>query len=168
MNILEQLRVGHGHDIHALIPGRELRLAGVHIDTSDVGFDTHSDGDVISHALIDALAGAMADGDLGTHFPENDPEAEDARSLDFVDEFAEYVRSSGYRIINIDVFATLGTVRLRPFIERMRANLADVLDLDLSVVSVKSRSHDGLAEVGRGEACSATATVLLYKMAPGM
>ena len=68
-----QLRVGHGHDIHALTSGKEMWLGGVHVETSDKGFDTHSDGDVISHALIDALAGAMADGDLGTHFPENDP-----------------------------------------------------------------------------------------------
>jgi len=154
-------RTGLGHDIHRLVPGYPLVLGGVAID-APVGFNTHSDGDVLCHALIDALAGAIADGDLGTHFPEDDPEAEDARSLDFVREFAAYVRAAGFEIANLDSFVVLGTVKLRPHIEQMRANLADALGLDVALVSVKARSNDGLGPEGEGTACGAFANVLVY------
>src|SRR3954469_22273046 len=116
-------RTGLGHDIHRLVPGKPLILGGVDIPSS-TGFDTHSDGDVLCHALIDALAGAIADGDLGTHYPEDDPETDDARSLDFVKEFSQYVRRAGYEIENVDAFVVLGTVRLRPHIDAMRRNVA--------------------------------------------
>lgn len=154
-------RVGVGHDVHRLIAGHRLVLAGVDVP-ADVGFKTHSDGDVISHALVDALAGAIADGDLGTHFPEDDPEAEDARSLEFVREFAAHVRKGGFEIGNIDVFVVLGTVKLRPHIEQMRANLAEALGVEIEAVSVKARSNDGLGPEGEGLACGAWANVLLY------
>jgi 2-C-methyl-D-erythritol 2,4-cyclodiphosphate synthase len=129
---------------------------------SDVGFDTHSDGDVLSHALVDALAGAIADGDLGTHFPENDPDAEDARSLGFVEQFADHVAQSGYAIANVDCFVVLGPIRLRPHIDAMRANLAAALKLDVDRVSVKARSNDGIGPEGEGTACAAWANVLVY------
>jgi 2-C-methyl-D-erythritol 2,4-cyclodiphosphate synthase len=154
-------RTGIGHDVHRLFPGRELVLGGVVVST-EVGFDTHSDGDVLSHALIDALAGAIADGDLGTHYPEDDPEAENARSLDFVQEFGQYVRRAGYEVGNVDAFVVLGTVRLRPHIEAMRRNLADALDIDQAKVSVKARSNDGLGPEGEGTACVAWVNVLVY------
>ena len=154
------VRTGLGHDIHRLVPGKTLVLGGVTIP-ADVGFDTHSDGDVLCHALIDALAGAIADGDLGTHFPEDDPDAEDARSLDFVRQFAGYVRRSGYEVVNVDSFVVLGPVKLRPHIEQMRANLTDALGLDLAQVSVKARSNDGLGPEGEGEACGAWVSVLV-------
>jgi 2-C-methyl-D-erythritol 2,4-cyclodiphosphate synthase len=158
---MSSLRTGIGHDIHRLFPGRELVLGGVVVST-EVGFDTHSDGDVLSHALIDALAGAIADGDLGTHYPEDDPEAEDARSLDFVSEFGGYVRRAGYEIENVDAFIVLGTVRLRPHIEEIRRNVAQALEIDLAKVSVKARSNDGIGPEGEGTACSAWANVLVY------
>ncbi|MCW2597028.1 MAG: ispF [Jatrophihabitans sp.] len=154
-------RTGLGHDIHRLVPGKRLVLAGVDIP-SDVGFDTHSDGDVLSHALVDALAGAIADGDLGTHFPENDPDAQEARSLGFVEQFAEHVARAGYVVANVDCFVVLGTVRLRPHIEAMRANIAAALQLDLAKVSVKARSNDGIGPEGEGTACVAWANVLVY------
>ena len=109
-------RVGSGHDAHALVEGRPLVLGGVLVPSA-VGFDTHSDGDVLSHALVDALAGAIADGDLGMHFPEDDPEAQDARSLDFLKYMVGLVRSNGYEIANIDSFLVLGTTRLRPHLD---------------------------------------------------
>lgn len=130
--------------------------------STDVGFDTHTDGDVLCHALIDALAGAIADGDLGTHYPEDDPESDDARSLEFVQEFAGYVRKAGYEIANVDAFVVLGTVRLRPHIDAMRQNLAEALALDAVNVSVKARSNDGLGPEGEGTACSAWVNVLVY------
>jgi 2-C-methyl-D-erythritol 2,4-cyclodiphosphate synthase len=154
-------RVGSGHDVHALVEGRPLVLGGVLVP-STVGFDTHSDGDVLSHALVDALAGAIADGDLGTHFPEDDPEAQDARSLEFVRYLVGLVRADGYEIANVDSFVVVGTTRLRPYLDGMRRNLADALDVDVKQVSVKARSNDGLGDVGSGRACEAWATVLIY------
>ena len=153
-------RTGLGHDIHRLFPGKRLVLGGVEI-ASDAGFDTHSDGDVLCHALVDALAGAIADGDLGTHFPEDDPAAEHARSLGFVEEFGRHVRARGYDIANVDSFVVLGTVRLRPHIEAMRTNIAAALDIELERVSVKARSNDGIGPEGEGSACAAWASVLV-------
>jgi 2-C-methyl-D-erythritol 2,4-cyclodiphosphate synthase len=158
---LPPFRTGIGHDVHRLVPGRPLVLGGVEV-TTDVGFDTHSDGDVLSHALVDALAGAIADGDLGTHYPEDDPDAEDARSLGFVEEFAGYVARAGYAIGNVDSFVVLGTVRLRPHIEAIRENLAKALGIELERVSVKARSNDGLGPEGEGTACAAWVNVLVY------
>ena len=158
---MTSFRTGIGHDVHRLFPGHELVLGGVVVST-DVGFNTHSDGDVLSHALIDALAGAIADGDLGTHYPEDDPDAEDARSLDFVKEFGEHVRRAGYEIENVDAFVVLGTVRLRPHIEAMRRNVGEALRMDQAKVSVKARSNDGIGPEGEGAACSAWVNVLVY------
>ncbi|MGA2015024.1 MAG: 2-C-methyl-D-erythritol 2,4-cyclodiphosphate synthase [Solirubrobacteraceae bacterium] len=158
---MTRFRTGLGHDIHRLVPGGQLVLGGVAID-ADVGFDTHSDGDVLSHALVDALAGAIADGDLGTHYPENDPDSQDARSLAFVEEFAGYVRRAGYEIENVDAFVVLGTVRLRPHIDAMRRNVAEALAVDIANVSVKARSNDGIGPEGEGTACGAWVSVLVY------
>lgn len=163
---MTRFRTGLGHDVHRLLEGHELVLGGVVVST-EVGFDTHSDGDVLSHALVDALAGAIADGDLGTHYPEDDPDAEDARSLEFVKEFGQYVRDAGYEIENVDAFVVLGTVRLRPHIEAIRENIADALNLDLGSVSVKARSNDGLGPEGEGTACAAWVNVLVYPSARG-
>lgn len=154
-------RVGTGHDVHRLVEGHALVLGGVNVPSA-VGFNTHSDGDVLSHALVDALAGAIADGDLGTHYPEDDPEAENARSLDFVEGLARRVRAGGYEIANVDCFVVLGTTRLRPHLDGMRRNLAEALDVDVKQVSVKARSNDGLGLEGEGRACAAWATVLVY------
>lgn len=156
----DDYRVGIGHDIHRLEAGGKLILGGVEIE-SDVGFNTHSDGDVLSHALVDAMAGALADGDLGTHFPENDPEAQNARSLDFVSQFNLHVLEAGMEVSALDSFVVLGTTRLRPHIEAMRENVAQALGLPLERVSVKARSNDGLGPEGEGKAASATAVVIL-------
>jgi len=147
--------------MHGLVEGRPLVLGGVLVPSA-VGFDTHSDGDVLSHALVDALAGAIADGDLGTHFPEDDPDAQDARSLEFVKYLVGLVRADGYEIANVDSFVVLGTTRLRPHLDGMRRNLAEALDVDVKQVSVKARSNDGLGDTGTGRACEAWATVLIY------
>ena len=156
------MRVGLGYDIHRLVPGHALVLAGVRV-ASDVGFDTHSDGDVLSHAVVDAMAGAVADGDLGTHFPEDDPAAQDARSLDFVQQFAATLAGHGYAVTSLDSFVVLGTVRLRPYLEAIRRELAAALGLDPTRVSVKARSADGLGPEGEGLAVSATAVVLVQR-----
>lgn len=159
-------RVGIGYDIHRLVPGHDLVLGGVSVP-AERGFDTHSDGDVLSHAVVDALAGALADGDLGTHFPEDDPAAEHARSLGFVEAFAAVVRARGYEVGSLDSFVVLGTVRLRPHLHAMRVNLAAALGAPVDRVSVKARSRDGLPPEGSGEAASAQVVVLLQPAGPG-
>lgn len=153
-------RVGLGHDLHRLVGGGRLVLGGVEIP-SETGFETHSDGDVLCHAVVDAMAGAIADGDLGTHFPEDDPEADDARSLDFIRSFSETLAAAGWRVTSVDSFVVLGTVRLRPHLETMKINLAAALGLDPGRVSVKARSNDGIGPEGEGAAASATAVVLI-------
>jgi 2-C-methyl-D-erythritol 2,4-cyclodiphosphate synthase len=153
-------RLGIGHDIHRLTADRPLVLGGIVIP-AEKGFDTHSDGDVLCHAVVDAMAGALADGDLGTHFPEDDPAAVDARSLDFVVEFVAYARAKGWEPAQLDSFVALGTTRLRPHVDMMRANLADALGLPTALVSVKARSNDGLGPEGEGVAASAWAAVVL-------
>lgn len=158
---MAEYRVGLGHDIHRLVTGHSLVLGGIKIP-SDVGFNTHSDGDVLCHALVDAMAGAIADGDLGTHYPENDPEAENARGEEFVREFATYLYQAGHRIANVDAFIVLGTTRLRPHIEAIRANVASALQIPIAAVSIKARSNDGIGPEGEGTACAAWATVLIY------
>jgi 2-C-methyl-D-erythritol 2,4-cyclodiphosphate synthase len=163
---MSHFRTGLGTDIHSLVAGHRLVLGGVTIP-AEVGFDTHSDGDVLCHALVDALAGAIADGDLGTHFPEDDPEAEDAYSLDFVRDFASDVRETGFEIGNVDTFVVLGPVKLRPHIEAMRDNLASALGIEKSLVSVKARSNDGIGPEGEGTACRAWASVLVYRRSNG-
>jgi 2-C-methyl-D-erythritol 2,4-cyclodiphosphate synthase len=117
---------------------------------------------------VDAMAGAVADGDLGTHFPEDDPAAQDARSLDFVTELAATLAGQGYRVTSVDSFVVLGTVRLRPHLAEMRANLAAALALDPARVSVKARSADGLGPEGEGAAASATAVVLVRSVPPAV
>ena len=161
----DSARVGIGHDIHRLVPGCQLVLGGLPI-SYERGFDTHSDGDVLSHALVDAMAGAIADGDLGTHFPEDDPSAEQARSLDFVVEIGQLLRRRGYRVTSVDSFVVLGTVRLRPYLDAIRANIAEALGLPTDRVSVKARSNDGLGLEGTGQAASATAVVLVTAPEP--
>ena len=154
-------RIGIGHDIHRLVPGRTLTLGGVAVP-ADVGFATPSDGDVLVHALIDAIAGALGHGDMGRYFPaDSDPEAEGARSVDWLPRMAAHVAGEGLAVEHVDSLVTLGTVRLGPHLGAMRATVADALGVPAEAVSVKARSNDGLGPEGRGEAASATVAVLL-------
>ena len=130
------------------------------------GFDTPSDGDVLCHALMDALAGALVEGDLGRFFPaDEDPEAQGARSLDYVRAMGEHIAGRGLAVEHVDAFITLGTTRLSPHLDGMRANLADALALAPGRVSVKARTNDGLGPEGEGRAASATTVVLLGPVA---
>ena len=158
-----ELSIGLGRDLHTLSAGFPLVLGGVSIKSAK-GFNTHSDGDVLSHAIVDALAGAIAEGDLGTWFPEDDPEAVDAKSLNFVYQMASTVTEKGYEILHLDSFVTLGPVKLRPYLQQMRQNIAEAIQIPIEHVSVKARSNDGQGLEGRGEACSAQAIVLLNKI----
>ena len=154
-------RIGIGHDIHRLEPGHRLVLGGVEIE-AERGFVTPSDGDVLCHALIDALAGALGHGDMGAFFPADDaPAAQGARSLDFVASMGEHVGRSGYAVESVDSYITLGTTRLGPHLDAMRGNLAEALGIDRGAVSVKARTNDGIGPEGEGRAASAHVGLLL-------
>ncbi|MEO9170514.1 MAG: 2-C-methyl-D-erythritol 2,4-cyclodiphosphate synthase [Candidatus Baltobacteraceae bacterium] len=151
-------RAGHGFDAHRLVEGRRLILAGVEIPF-ERGALGHSDADVIAHAICDALLGACALGDLGSHFPEADPQWKDADSMLLLEKCASMVRTAGYRIVNIDATVVVDRPKLAPFIEAMRENVARHLDLALEFVSVKAKSSEGLGYTGDGTGIAAHAAV---------
>ena len=153
-------RVGIGHDIHRLVDGRPLILGGVRIE-SDRGGGGHSDADALTHAVADAILGALAEGDLGVHFPDSDPQWKDANSLDLLARVVWLASERGYHVVNADTTIMLERPRLREHIDAMREKLGSTLDIELSSVSVKAKTGEGLDAVGRGEAVSAEAVVLL-------
>jgi 2-C-methyl-D-erythritol 2,4-cyclodiphosphate synthase len=155
-------RIGIGHDTHRLVAGRPLILGGVQIE-SDRGGDGHSDADALTHAVADAILGAMAEGDLGVHFPDNDPQWKDANSLDLLARVIWLANERGFKVVNADAIVMLERPKVRPHVDSMRDNLAQILGVDIGCVSVKAKSGEGLDAVGLGEAVSAQAIVLLEK-----
>ena len=151
------MRIGIGNDIHRLIEGRPLILGGVEIPYSK-GEDAHSDGDVLVHAIIDAILGACSKGDIGRLFPPSDERYKDADSLKLLKQTVEY---TGAKIINLDSSITLEEPKLRPYITTMRERIADVLSIDIDRVSIKAKTNEGLDETGKGNAVSAIAVVLV-------
>ena len=157
-----EFRSGIGYDLHRLVPGRKLILGGVEIPF-DKGPEGHSDGDVILHALTDALLGAAALGDIGEHFPPSDPRWKDADSMQFVRRARELIEGAGYRTVNIDVVVVLERPKLLARRQTIRQNLSAVLGLPLDAVSVKAKTSEGVGPIGRGEAVEAHAAVLLAR-----
>ena len=153
-------RIGQGCDTHRLVPGRALYLGGVRIE-SPLGLAGHSDADVLLHALCDALFGAAALGDLGRHFPPDDPAYRDCSSRVLLRRAAELTAEQGWRVMNADSTILAQQPRLAPYIAPMRANIAADLGIALEQVSVKATTTDGLGVIGRGEGISAQATVLI-------
>ena len=156
------MRVGYGYDSHRFAPGRRLVLGGVGIPGSP-GLKGHSDADVLIHALIDALLGAAALGDIGQHFPDTDPAYENADSMELLERVNALLGKEGWRIGNVDATVLCQNVRLAPHIPAVRASLARRLGLDVSLVSVKAKTNEGLDAVGRGEAVAAQVVVLITK-----
>jgi 2-C-methyl-D-erythritol 2,4-cyclodiphosphate synthase len=154
------MRVGTGFDVHQFEVGRRLVLGGVELPW-DMGLRGHSDADVVTHALMDALLGAAALGDLGSHFPDTDPAFRDADSLELLTRVAELVRTQRLRLANVDVTIVAQVPRLQPYIPAMRERLAQALGLSVGQVSVKATTADHLGPVGRGEAIAAQAVALL-------
>jgi 2-C-methyl-D-erythritol 2,4-cyclodiphosphate synthase len=152
------LRVGQGWDLHRVVPGGTLRLGGV-----DIPFDGHllghSDGDVVLHAAADALLGAVAAGDLGTHFPDSDERYRGADSADLLGRVVDIVEARGARLRNADVTVLAEAPRIGPHRERMRQRMAALLRLDVDRVSVKAKTAEGLGAIGRGEAIAALVIV---------
>jgi 2-C-methyl-D-erythritol 2,4-cyclodiphosphate synthase len=154
------MRIGHGYDLHALAAGRRLVLGGVDI-AHERGPIAHSDGDVLLHALADALLGAAALGDIGQHFPDTDPAYAGADSRVLLREVMARVRAAGYAVLNVDATVLAQRPKLAPYRDAMRANIATDLGIDIGAVSVKATTTEGLGPVGRQEAIAAHAVCLL-------
>ena len=155
-----EFRTGIGYDLHRLTKGRALILGGVPIE-HDRGLLGHSDGDIVLHALCDALLGAAALGDIGELFPDHDPAHKNADSRRFVTGVLERIRSAGWRVGNVDLIIHAETPKLTPYKDRIRQTIADLLDVSISAVGVKATTNEGLDAVGRGEAMACWATALL-------
>jgi 2-C-methyl-D-erythritol 2,4-cyclodiphosphate synthase len=154
------LRIGIGSDTHRLIEGRSLMLGGVQI-ASARGADGHSDADALSHAIADAILGALCEGDLGLHFPDRDPQWKDADSLQLLSRVMWLARGRGLHVVNVDATVMLEEPKLRPYMLAMRENIARILDVELGCVSVKAKTGEGLGAVGQGLAVMAQAAVLM-------
>ncbi|MGH7760468.1 MAG: 2-C-methyl-D-erythritol 2,4-cyclodiphosphate synthase [Candidatus Dormibacteraceae bacterium] len=154
------MRVGIGYDVHPLKAGRDLILGGVPIG-HPVGLGGHSDADVLTHAVIDALLGAAGLGDIGKLFPSSDPKYKDASSLALLSTAAVSVRSAGFRIVNVDSTVIAEEPRLQPHLHQMRDNIATSLKLGVALVSVKATSPEGLGSLGRKAGIAAQAIALI-------
>ena len=154
------MKVGIGYDVHRLIAGRDLILGGVVIG-HPTGLDGHSDADVLTHAVIDALLGAAGLGDIGKLFPSDNPRYKDASSLALLSSAADAMRSAGYRVVNIDTTVIAEEPRLHPHLHQMQDNLARSLKIDVGNISVKATSPEGLGALGRKEGIAAQAVALI-------
>jgi len=163
---LTTLRIGHGYDLHRLVEGRPLFLAGVQISHSR-GLLGHSDGDVVLHAICDAVLGAMGIGDIGQHFPDTDERYRGIDSSELARHVAALMRDEGWSIGNVDVTICAEEPRLAPHRHAMRNRVADLLGAPITSISIKAKTNEGLDAIGRGEAIAATAVVLLED-APGV
>ncbi len=155
-----KFRIGEGWDVHALVLGRKLIIGGVEIP-HNMGLLGHSDADVLLHAITDALFGAAALGDIGTHFPDTDARFQGADSCELLSEAAKRVREQGFEINNVDSTVVAQSPRLAPHITAMRQCIAKALDLDIEQVNVKAKTAEKLGPVGQGQSIEARAVVLL-------
>ena len=156
------MRIGHGYDVHKLVEGRRLILGGAEIPYSH-GLIGHSDADVLIHAIMDAILGAAALGDIGHLFPDSNDEFKDANSLDLLKVVCDKSAACGYKIANIDATVIAQEPKLKPYILRMRTNIASVCNIYLSQVNVKATTEEGLGFTGKLEGLSAHAVCLLKK-----
>ena len=154
------MRIGHGYDVHKLVPCRDLILGGVKIEHT-LGLLGHSDADVLLHAVSDALLGAAGLGDIGKHFPDTDPRYKGADSLQLLTIVGQKVAAAGYRVSNIDVTMIAQKPKLRPHIEKMEANIAAAVGVDVSRVNVKATTEEHLGFTGSGEGMACHAVCLL-------
>ena len=154
------MRIGMGYDVHRLVEDRKLILGGVEIPW-EKGLLGHSDADVLVHAVMDALLGAAALGDIGQHFPDTDPAYKGADSLRLLSKVGEILKEAGYEIGNVDATVIAQRPKLAPYREQMRVNMARALSVDASQISVKATTEEGLGFTGAGEGISAQAVALL-------
>ena len=160
---MTSLRIGHGYDVHRLVDGRPLILGGVNIPFSQ-GLLGHSDADVLTHAIMDALLGAAALGDIGRHFPDNDEAFTGANSLKLAEHVAALLQQHGYAIINVDATLIAQRPKIAPYIEQMRQNVADALGLAIGQIGVKATTEEHLGFTGEGLGMAAHAVCLIEKV----
>jgi 2-C-methyl-D-erythritol 4-phosphate cytidylyltransferase/2-C-methyl-D-erythritol 2,4-cyclodiphosphate synthase len=153
-------RVGTGFDLHRLAPGRPLMIGGVAVP-SEAGPVAHSDGDVVCHAITDAILGGAALGDIGRHFPDSDPRWKDAAGLDLLGRAAALIAEAGFAIVNVDATVVLERPKIKDHVDKMRAVVAGALAVDVGCVSIKGKTNEGVDALGRGEAIAAHAIALL-------
>ena len=154
------MRIGNGYDVHRLTEDRKLIIGGVEIPY-EKGLLGHSDADVLLHAIMDALLGAAALGDIGLHFPDNDPAYEGASSIELTKKVREILDDHLFYIENVDATVIAQAPKMRPYIDEMRKNIAEALDIDISQVSVKATTEEGLGFTGRSEGIAAQAVCIL-------
>ena len=157
------MKIGIGYDVHAFAEGRSLILGGVNIPHSK-GLKGHSDADVLVHAIMDAMLGACALGDIGQHFPDTDPRYLGISSLELLAQVTALIKKQGYKLGNLDSIVVAQKPKLAPYIEQMRLNIAGVLQVDPAVVSIKATTSEHLGFTGREEGISAQAVVLLISI----
>ncbi len=156
------LRIGNGYDVHKLVEGRKLILGGVEIPHTK-GVLGHSDGDVLIHAIMDAMLGALALGDIGQHFPDTDMKYENIDSTILLTRVKELIAERGYRVINLDSIIVLQKPKVKPYIEAMRKRVAEVLEIDIDQVSVKATTEEKLGFTGDESGVKSYCVVLLEK-----
>ncbi len=156
------MRIGQGYDVHKLVEGRKCIICGVDIP-HDKGLLGHSDADVALHALSDAILGAAALGDIGKHFPDNDPEYAGADSRVLLRHVVELIKEKGYHVVNADVTIIAQKPKMLPYIEQMRKNVASDIEVELDCINIKATTTEKLGFEGRGEGISSMAVVLLDK-----
>ncbi|MBO4285858.1 MAG: 2-C-methyl-D-erythritol 2,4-cyclodiphosphate synthase [Bacilli bacterium] len=154
------IRMGFSKDIHRLVENRKLMLGGIHVPF-ELGEAAHSDGDVVYHAVAESILGALALGDLGKHFPDNDKNTENMDSALIMKSVYQMMDERGYRLNNLDVFISLERPKLKDYIETMRKNIAGLLNADLSAISIKAGTNEKMGPVGEGKAVEAYAVVTL-------
>ncbi|MDR1697934.1 MAG: 2-C-methyl-D-erythritol 2,4-cyclodiphosphate synthase [Erysipelotrichaceae bacterium] len=154
--------IGFGKDIHKLVPSRDLILGGVKIP-APVGEEAHSDGDVLLHALMDAILGALNMGDIGVLFPNHDETYKDKSSLELLKQVVSIMQEKHYEIVNIDVHITLEAPKIQPYLSLMKAKIAPILGTTTEVISIKAGTNEGIGALGRCEAVEASAIVLLKR-----
>lgn len=156
------MRIGLGYDAHRLVEGRPLVLGGVSVPF-DRGLLGHSDADVLVHAVMDAILGAMRAGDIGAHFPDTDPRYAGCSSIGLLEQVARLVASSGWRVIDLDAVLVMERPKVSPYRDEMRANIAAALGVDIDCVGLKATTTEGLDAAGRGEGIAAQAVALLER-----
>ncbi|MDE6596566.1 MAG: 2-C-methyl-D-erythritol 2,4-cyclodiphosphate synthase [Oscillospiraceae bacterium] len=154
------IRIGHGYDVHRLTEGRKLILGGVEIPY-EKGLLGHSDADVLVHAVMDAMLGALALGDIGKHFPDTSPEYEGADSILLLKKVKEIIEDKGYAVENIDSTIIMQSPKLAPYIDKMRENIAEAVGCEISQISVKATTEERLGFTGSGEGAAAHAVCIL-------
>ena len=159
---MKTCRIGQGYDIHRLVEGRKLVLAGVEIPF-EKGLEGHSDADVAAHAVMDSLLGAAALLDIGAHFPDTDPVYKNADSMKLMEKIKEKIKQKGFSIGNVDVTIIAELPRLAPYINEMKSNIARALEISPDNISVKATTNEKLDAIGKGEGMAALAVSLLYK-----